>query len=166
MNCRKKKILLIIISLTITILAGCSTTNPEKTDSEKADPENIKAILYDEWPVGGFSSDAADITQVSVEENNLTIDVTYQGGCQKHDFNLYAWSAFLESLPPQGTLYLSHNAHGDSCTDEISQSLSFDLSPLDQERNDPSEHPLLLRIFAPIGGSFSTDPIMPLIEWP
>ncbi len=156
MNCRKKNILFRIISLTIIALAGCSTTNPE----------NIKIILYNEWPGDGYPNDAVEITQVSIEENRLTLNVNYLGGCQKHDFELYAWSAFLESLPPQATLYLSHDAHDENCTEEISQSLIFDLSPLDQERNDPSDHPLILRIYAPMGGSFSNEPLMPLVEWP
>jgi hypothetical protein len=48
----------------------------------------------------------------------------------------------------------------------VRQELSFDLTPLDKERNDPNEHPLLLRIYEPVGGSFAAEPFKPLIEWP
>jgi hypothetical protein len=49
---------------------------PNQTDQD--------VILFDEWPVDGYPSDAAEITQVSLEENSLTIDVTYQGGCTEN----------------------------------------------------------------------------------
>lgn len=143
---------MLFVFLTLT---ACST--PEN--------ESLEVILYDEWPDDGYPSDAAQIISIALEENSLNLEVAYQGGCQQHTFKLYAWSAFLESLPPQGTLYLSHNANKEECTDEILRQLTFDLTPLDKERNDASEHPLLLRIFEPIGGSFARDPIMPLVEW-
>jgi hypothetical protein len=155
MNNRKKGSLVGLLFIFLT-LVGCS--NLEK--------ENSTVILYDEWPGEGFPSDAAQINSVVLEENSLKLEVTYQGGCQQHTFKLYAWSAFLESSPPQGTLYLSHDANKEECTDEIVRQLTFDLTPLDRERNDASEHPLRLRIFEPTGGSFATDPIMPLVEWP
>jgi len=156
MNNIKMSKLVGFIFLTSMTLTGCSTPGTE----------NPVVITYDEWPIDGFPNDAAEVNQISLEGDNLTIDVTYQGGCQQHTFELVAWSAFLESLPPQVTLYLSHNAHGDNCTEETNLKLTFDLSPLDQERKDPSEHPLILRIYAPIGGSFSNELVIPLIEWP
>lgn len=155
MNNKKNGSLLGLLFIFLTLVA-CST-------SEK---ENSTVILYDEWPDEGYPSDAAQINSVVLEGNSLNIEVTYQGGCQQHTFKLYAWSAFLESVPPQGTLYLSHDANKEECTDEIVHQLTFDLTPLDKERNDASEHPLLLRIFEPTGGSFAIDPIMPLVEWP
>jgi hypothetical protein len=155
MNTKKIGSLMGLLFVFLT-LVGCST-------SEK---ENSTVILYDEWPSEGFPSDAAQISSVVLEENSLKLEVTYQGGCQQHTFKLYAWSAFLQSLPSQGIIYLSHDANKEECTEEIVRQLTFDLTPLDKERNVASEHPLLLRIFEPTGGSFATDPIMPLVEWP
>ena len=60
-------------------------------------------------------------------------------------------------------MFLSHDAHGDTCTDDVEQGLSFDLTQLDKERNDASEHPLWLRIYEPTGMSFATEPILPFI---
>jgi hypothetical protein len=123
-------------------------------------------LLYDEWPPEGFPNDGAHIVDVRLEKDILKIRVAYQGGCKEHIFELYAATAFLQSMPPQGLLHLSHDAHGDTCTGTIEKLLPFDLTPLNTERNDPSEHPLLLRIYEPIGGSFAKEPHMPLIEWP
>jgi len=125
-----------------------------------------QVLLINEWPTNSFPTDPAKITSVTLEDNILKINVTYQGDCQEHIFDVYAETAFLQSNPGQGLLYLSHDAHDDACTENVETLLSFDLTPLDKERNDPRERPLLLRIYEPIGGSFANDLFMPLIEWP
>lgn len=127
-----------------------------------------QVLLIDKsgWPQGGFPTDPAKITAITLEKNVLKISVAYQGGCQEHIFELHAETAFLQSYLSQGLLYLSHDAHGETCTEQVEKLLSFDLTPLDTERNDPSERPLLLRIHEPVGGSFAPQPYLPLIEWP
>jgi len=153
-------------------LTGCvapPANEPElsqPTQTSTSTSETSQVVLYDEWPADGFPNDAAEITAASLENNTLTIKVNYPGGCQEHTFELHAWTAFLASQPPQGTLHLAHDAHGDTCAEHVERMLTFDLTPLNKERNDPSEHPLQLRIFAPIGGSFAAESVMPLVEWP
>lgn len=128
--------------------------------------ENSQILLFDDWPKDGFSTDAAKITAITLEKNILKIQVVYQGGCQEHTFELHAWTGFLLSNPPQGELYLSHDSHGDICTGNVEDLLSFDLTPLDQSRAGRQAHPLLLRIYEPAGESFANEPYRPLIEWP
>ena len=128
--------------------------------------ETSQVQLYNEWPSAGFPNDAARIAFTGLENGILTIKVIYQGSCNEHTFELYAWTAFLESQPPQAVLHLSHDSHGDPCTEHMEKSLTFDLAPLNKERNDPSDHPLLLRVYEPTGGAFATEPVMPLIKWP
>lgn len=161
---------LLLIAIT---LSGCVTPQTEASQFLQSTrfPTSViekisQVILYDEEPSGGFPNDAAKITAITLENNILKINVVYQGNCQKHTFELHAWTAFLETNPPQGTFYLSHTSHGDTCAENVEKLLSFDLTPLNKERNDPSEHPLLLRIFEPVGGSFAVEPFMPLAEWP
>jgi hypothetical protein len=125
-----------------------------------------QVLLFTDWPHDGFPNDATKITAVSLEKNVLKIQVVYQSGCQEHTFELYAWTGFLLSNPPQGELYLSHDAHGDICTETIEKLLSFDLTPLHKSRTDRHANPLILRITEPAGGSFANEPWMPLIEWP
>jgi hypothetical protein len=125
-----------------------------------------QVLLFTDWPHDSFRNDAAKITEITLEKNILKIYVVYQGGCQEHTFELHAWTGFLLSNPPQGELYLSHDAHGDTCTETIEKLLSFDVTPLDKSRTDRHANPLILRITEPAGGSFANDPFMPLIEWP
>jgi hypothetical protein len=125
-----------------------------------------QVLLFTDWPQDRFPTDAAKITAITLEKNILKIQVVHQGGCQEHIFELHAWTGFLESNPQQGELYLSHDSHGDTCTENVEKLLSFDLTPLDRSRAGRHANPLLLRIYEPAGGSFANDPFMPLIEWP
>jgi hypothetical protein len=125
-----------------------------------------QVLLFDDWPQDGLPTDVAKITAITLEKNTLKIHVVYPGTCQEHSFALHAWTGFLESNPPQGELYLSHNSHDDTCTENVDKLLSFDLTLLDQSRAGRHANPLLLRVYAPTGGSFAKEPFMPLIEWP
>ena len=125
-----------------------------------------QVLLIDEAPQDCFATDTAKITAVVLDRNILKIHANYPGGCQEHTFGLHAETAFLLSDPPQWSLYLSHDAHGDTCTENIEKVLSFDLTPMDKDRTERHAHPLLLRILEPAGGSFAHEPYMPLIEWP
>lgn len=161
-----------ILEITNDLLEGKIIPTPVSTLSQPAKEIPTSAIhqviLYTDEPKDGFPNDAAKINAVSVpaQDNILTIDVTYQGNCQQHTFELYAWTGFLESNPQQGVLFLSHDSHGDTCTENVEQELSFDLTLLDKSRAGRHANPLLLRIIAPIGGSFAKEPFMPLIQWP
>ena len=156
--------------LTAIALTGCvvsqtpESLTPTKLSTSGSGPSQV--LLIDEAHKDGFPMDAAKITSVTLEKDILKINVTYRGDCQEHTFELHAETAFLQSYESQGLLYLSHDAHGDTCTENVEKLLSFDLTPLNKERDDPSEHPLLLRVYEPVGGSFAKEPYMPLIEWP
>jgi hypothetical protein len=143
-----------------------SPTEPTLILTSTSASGTSQVLLFDDWPQESFPSDAARITAITLEKNILEIHVVYQGGCQEHSFELHAWTGFLLSNPPQGELYLSHDAHEDTCTENVEKLLSFDLTPLDKSRTDRHANPLLLRIIEPAGGSFANDPFMPLIEWP
>jgi hypothetical protein len=125
-----------------------------------------QVLLIDEAPQDCFPTDAARITTVRLERNILKINVTYLGGCQEHTFGLHGETPFLLSNPPQWSLYLSHDAHGDTCTENLEKQVSFDLTPMEVDRTERKAHPLLLRIVEPAGGSFADEPYMPLLEWP
>ena len=139
---------------------SCPTTVPTAVNGMS------QVLLLDEAPQDCFPTDAAKITDVALERSILKIHVTYQGGCREHSFGLHAETAFLESNPPQWSLYLSHDAQGDTCTENVEKRLAFDLTPMDQNRTERHAHPLLLRMIEPAGGSFADEPYLPLIEWP
>ena len=74
---------------------------------------------------------------VSIEGDTLIVDVEYGGGCGHHLFSI-CWPrrAFVEGDPVQVPLELWHGGGGDSCTAILSETLTFDLSPLKEAWKD------------------------------
>ena len=68
------------------------------------------------------------VNSAAVDGHGLTIEVSYAGGCRRHDFTLVISKTFRESDPVQLTTVLAHDANGDSCEAWITESLVFDLA--------------------------------------
>jgi hypothetical protein len=64
---------------------------------------------------------------VSIEGDELTMDVTYSGGCWEHRFKLYMNPVFTGSDPARAKLYLSHEDWDDPCDALIFEELTFDI---------------------------------------
>jgi len=64
---------------------------------------------------------------VSIDGDELKIEVSYPGGCRRHDFELYMKPVFTGANPARARLYLSHDGNGDPCEALISDELSFDV---------------------------------------
>ena len=71
--------------------------------------------------------DPFTLSGVSLQGDELTLQVSYGGGCEEHGFKLYMQPVFAESNPVRASLYLSHNAHDDACEAWITEELTFDL---------------------------------------
>jgi len=67
------------------------------------------------------------LDDVSIDGDELTIDVGYAGGCREHGFKLYMQPVFAESNPVRAHLYLSHDGDGDVCEAWIRGKLTFDV---------------------------------------
>ena len=177
--------LLVLFAIVVMLPSSCTSNTPVISETEVTTatltpspefpcppiyPTSIngtsQVLLIDEAALSCFPTDAARITTVALEGNILKIHVTYQGGCQEHTFGLHGETAFLLSNPPQWSLYLSHDAQGDTCAENVEKLLSFDLTPMDKDRTERQAHPLLLRVLEPIDGAFANEPYMPLIQWP
>lgn len=92
-------------------------------ESNKGDIQKLKIIE-------GFSdreSDNFEVENASLEGDILSIDISYSGGCEDHEFDLYFNGAYMKSLPPKANLFLKHNANGDACRSMIKQTLRFNI---------------------------------------
>lgn len=80
----------------------------------------------------GFSepkdNSSTEINSLAIDGNILTIDVSYSGGCQEHDFKLYFDGNYMKSLPPKANFILVHNNQNDACREFITEKLQFDIS--------------------------------------
>ena len=72
--------------------------------------------------------DAYVVNSAAVDGQGLTIEVSYAGGCRRHDFTLVISKTFLESDPVQLPAVLAHEANGDACEAWITEPLDFDLA--------------------------------------
>ncbi|MCB9759410.1 MAG: hypothetical protein H6739_06185 [Alphaproteobacteria bacterium] len=110
-------------------ISGCigsgRTDDTAITDDSNASVEPLPAChAADGRPL-------ADIGVPSISGDVLTVDVTYGGGCEVHTYTL-CWpdQAFMESEPVQVHLEILHESPEDACDAIITETPSFDLTPL------------------------------------
>ena len=102
------------------------------------------AVSVDDVPPVGPRSGAVVVSEVphvlgqdpfvlndaAIAGDTLSLDLSYAGGCARHEFTLVASELFRESDPVQLPLTLAHDANGDSCEAWLTQDYEFDLSVL------------------------------------
>ena len=87
-------------------------------------------ILVDKSKYENAIKDNYSFDTVSLEQNFLSLDISYSGGCASHEFSLIGSGDFMESYPVQTTIVLSHEDNDDNCESFITETLVFDLTPL------------------------------------
>ena len=126
-----------IYSLTlfaILFAIGCErieTQIIDKTD-EAADGIGKIGNVVTSATTAEWGTDKYIIKAATVEGDILSINVSYSGGCETHEFTLVAEPAFRESSPVQLWVSLAHNANGDTCEALLTEAYHFDLTPIKQ----------------------------------
>ena len=88
-------------------------------------------VIITNRPPNSIQLDPFDLEDIGIAGDNITLDITYSGGCKEHGFSLYmSPAAFLESYPVQANLYLRHNGNGDACEALVNESVPFNLRPI------------------------------------
>jgi hypothetical protein len=85
-----------------------------------------------------FEDDPVYASEVFIDGDCLEIKVSYSGGCEDHEFNLIE-NVLRCATPPidlRKHLWLSHDSKGDMCEALITETLSYDLSTL----QDPTKN--------------------------
>ncbi len=75
-------------------------------------------------------SDPLTITDAAIEGDELTIGVSYAGGCEEHEYRLFWDEVVIETHPSTVDLVLFHDANGDTCEALVSETILFDISEL------------------------------------
>jgi hypothetical protein len=116
--------------------------------------------MFDDINQITIDPDPVRIIEATVTGGVLQLEVEYGGGCREHDFKLYGAAGFMESLPVQAALFVSHDGHDDPCDAIVHRELAFDLLPLRAAyvRGYSDSGPIKLRIHEP--GAMT--PYMPL----
>ena len=79
----------------------------------------------DKWGTDAYALNATTITG-----DTLTLNVSYSGGCEHHDFTLVAAAEFMESDPVQLHVTLAHDANNDACEAYPTEDYHFDLGAI------------------------------------
>ena len=107
-------------------------------------PDTPVAVSVDDVPPAGPRSGAVVVSEAphlhgrdpfvlndaAVAGDTLSLNLSYAGGCARHEFTLVASELFRESEPVQLPVSLAHDANGDSCEAWLTEDYEFDLSVL------------------------------------
>lgn len=107
---------------------GDAVVAPPGPGDEGAEPR-IGALRFVDAPEAVPEGDGYELVEAKIEDNLLILTVSYSGGCEPHEFALWALRPFEKSLPPRHQLFLRHRANGDLCEAYITRELRFDLNP-------------------------------------
>ena len=121
------------LSLILICLLGCERDGGElvaiSADAPLVEIENWGTVVIadkaDKWGTDDYVLNAATITG-----DTLTLNVSYSGGCERHDFTLVVADEFLESEPVQLRVVLAHNANKDACEAYPTEDYHFDLGAI------------------------------------
>jgi hypothetical protein len=143
--------------IVLAVLSGCDVDNPCRSACDPCATDRI--IMFDDPASIDIDTDPVQVLEAVVAGNTLHLRVEYGGGCREHEFRLYGSSGFMESLPVQAALFLSHDANDDHCDALVLQDLYFDLVPLRDAYLEgyKDDGPIVLRILEP-GSTTALDP--------
>jgi hypothetical protein len=88
-----------------------------------------KDLLIGSAPKASAATDFNGEALVS-EDDILTLSVSYSGGCEEHDFDLYWDGSFAETALPFANLLMFHENNNDMCEAYITEEIQFDISKL------------------------------------
>lgn len=75
-------------------------------------------------------NDAFTLDSATIAGDILTIYVSYSGGCEDHDFELFAGTDYLKSMPVQLDVFIKHDSHGDMCRALLMRSYQFNIAEI------------------------------------
>ena len=108
----------------------------------------ISKIILAKIPFTKSKYNQLFVNRMQIENNtNLSIMVTYFGGCKEHFFQLFGFMETKNRI----ILNLEHNSNGDTCKKIIRKNIYFDLTPINnfyqkaKDRNNNNLFILTLR---------------------
>ncbi|UKN02820.1 hypothetical protein K6119_04725 [Paracrocinitomix mangrovi] len=120
----------LIFGLALLMISACGNSK-ETATSDKVTKTAVLADNLDE-----YRSASTNIEKVSIDENVMTLIVSYSGGCEKHEFSLVGSTALMKSLPPKRNILLQHKNNDDNCREYITDTLQFDITPLGYKKGE------------------------------
>ncbi len=110
--------------LALAVIANCDRSISARL------PEGTPVVISNIAPVD-LQKDPFTIIDPELEGHLLHLTVVSGGGCRDHIYTLTMTpAAFMESFPVQANLFLWHDGMTDPCDAIVTDSVSFDLTPI------------------------------------
>ena len=131
----------LILCVFIPISIGCQQFNNQlQTEPDGLTSISNGDVIHDDTPLlgsvfigdadGRFGTDKFALNSATVDGDVLKVNLSYSGGCESHQFTLVASDSFLESFPVQLSIFIAHNANGDTCEAYPTEDYHFDLTQI------------------------------------
>lgn len=109
-------------SLLVLLLASACATDPASNDTPS------QPLQVGRCP--GAATNPFFIGNLEIQGTILHAEVAGGGGCRPHSFSVCWNGAVADSYPPQVSLELAYDAHGDPCDALITHDVQIDLTSL------------------------------------
>lgn len=123
--------------MAVALFAGCKSkqaqveTSGEKKNAPVEQNQQSSVPVIQSMEMAEFETgDNYTVLSTALNGDVLSIVVQYGGGCETHQFDLFADPRIMKSMPPQQNIVLKHNANGDNCRALITDTVAYDLSPI------------------------------------
>ncbi len=126
---------IILIAFFAHIFSSCKHTEliTEGTNKSEQTAFLSDALVNDDF------DDICNILDIFIHENNMSLVVSYGGGCSVHEFQLAGSSSVMESFPPKRNVQLLHNGNNDLCKMLITDTITFNIENLSNDKKPGSE---------------------------
>ena len=111
----------------------------DATPDDTLDPQPLmgKVVINDmDMEIDHWGDDAYELKTdgdggLVIEDDTLTLTVSYSGGCKRHYFTIVADDEFLPiSDSVRLDIFLAHDANNDRCEAYLTTEYEFDLTPI------------------------------------
>jgi len=130
----------------IVMATGCGQDTDREGDTVTATPGDVAdpppyagAVVINDTlaPLDQWGSDDYEIHTGGehapvIEDDRLTVTMSYGGGCEIHDVTLVAYPSDIlpAAYPVELDVALAHDANGDECAAYLTETYVFDLTPI------------------------------------
>lgn len=124
----------VFLALFVLLFMGSCGSKKEAASQGSATSEvtvpdpKVQHVIIDEGFVPPRENGLFVVESMEIDGHKLTLNVSYSGGCEEHEFKLYSPNQYAKSYPPQLSLFLMHIDNGDNCRARIFKELVFDIS--------------------------------------
>ena len=143
---RVRAISILILCLIILIAAGCGQESGREEDTVTTTPGDVvdqppytglvvindALAPLDQWGSDDYEVQSGDGHAPFIEDDTLTVTLSYGGGCETHDVTLVAFPSDVlpDAYPVELDVALAHDANGDACEAYLTDTYKFDLTPI------------------------------------